>query len=318
MFNGKLAKYLESESDADDLSYALKIAINSVYGLTSAKFDNKLRDPKNIDNIVAKRGALFMIELQYQLQEKGITVAHVKTDSVKIPNATPEIISWVMEFGKKYGYTFEHEATYEKMCLVNESVYIAKYASEDKCKELYGYIPSKQKPCKWTATGKQFQIPFVFKTLFSGKPIIFEDMCETMSATTALYLDLNEKLPQLSAEELKLLDKLEKNKKKGIEIDEELYSELLEAEKESHNYHFVGKVGLFTPVVDGAGGGALLREKDGKYSYAAGTKGYKFMESSIVKELGLESYICKDYYYRLVDEAIASINEFGDANEFRL
>lgn len=39
MLNGKLAPFLEDESQADDLAQALKIAINSVYGLTSAKFD---------------------------------------------------------------------------------------------------------------------------------------------------------------------------------------------------------------------------------------------------------------------------------------
>lgn len=317
MFNGKLAKYLENEEDADSLSYALKIAINSVYGLTSAKFDNKLRDPRNIDNIVAKRGALFMIELQYQLQEMGITVAHIKTDSVKIPNATPEIISWVKEFGKKYGYDFEHEATYEKMCLVNDAVYIAKYASNDKCTDLYGYIPSKQKEGKWTATGKQFQIPYVFKTLFSHEQIVFEDMCETMSVTTSLYLDLNEGHTQLTNDEIKLLEKMNKQIKNGdMNFDEKLYSELCEKEEKSHNYHFVGKVGQFTPVIDGAGGGALLREKDGKYSSATGAKGYKWMESSMVKEFNKESYICKDYYRRLVDEAIVSINEFGDFNSF--
>ena len=43
---------------------ALKIAINSVYGLTSASFDNPLRDIRNKNNIVALRGALFMRTLQ--------------------------------------------------------------------------------------------------------------------------------------------------------------------------------------------------------------------------------------------------------------
>ena len=63
MLGGILEKYLDKPEDAKDLSYALKIVINIVYGLTSAKFDNKFRDPRNIDNIVAKRGALFMIDL---------------------------------------------------------------------------------------------------------------------------------------------------------------------------------------------------------------------------------------------------------------
>src|SRR5690606_17909232 len=60
MLGGALAKYLTDENTAEDLSTALKIAINSVYGLTSAGFDNPFRDTRNKDNIVAKRGALFM------------------------------------------------------------------------------------------------------------------------------------------------------------------------------------------------------------------------------------------------------------------
>ena len=36
----KLAIYLKDESTANDLTQALKIAINSVYGVTAANFDN--------------------------------------------------------------------------------------------------------------------------------------------------------------------------------------------------------------------------------------------------------------------------------------
>lgn len=57
MLNGALAKYLTDEGSADALAQALKIAINSVYGLTSANFENPFRDNRNKDNIVAKRGA---------------------------------------------------------------------------------------------------------------------------------------------------------------------------------------------------------------------------------------------------------------------
>lgn len=181
MFDGKLAKYLTDKDQATALAYALKIAINSVYGLTAAKFDNKLRDPRNVDNIVAKRGALFMVNLKLAVQEKGFTVAHIKTDSIKIPNATPEIIQFVMDYGKNYGYTFEHEATYERMCLVNDAVYIAKYKDGKHAGE-------------WTATGAQFAHPFVFKSLFSKEPIDFADLCETKTVSTALYLDMNEGL----------------------------------------------------------------------------------------------------------------------------
>lgn len=147
---GEDAGALIGQNDAA-LAFALKIAINSVYGLTAAKFPTRANgmDPaNNPDNIVAKRGALFMVDLKNFIQEKGFTVAHIKTDSVKIPNATPELIAEVMEFGQKYGYTFEHEATYEKMVLVNDAVYVAKDENG------------------WHATGAQFQHPFVFKSLF--------------------------------------------------------------------------------------------------------------------------------------------------------
>ena len=117
MLNGKLTKYtrkvLNGELTSKDLASALKIAINSVYGLTAANFENPFRDLRNKDNIVAKRGALFMVDLQKEVEKRGFVVAHIKTDSIKIPDATPEIIQFVMDFGKRYGYTFEHEATYE-------------------------------------------------------------------------------------------------------------------------------------------------------------------------------------------------------------
>ena len=264
LFGGKLAPYLEDESAAKDLSSALKTAINSVYGLTSAKFDNKLRDPRNVDNIVAKRGALFMINLKHEVQEKGYTVAHIKTDSIKIPDATPEIIDFVMEYGKKYGYVFEHEATYDKMCLVNDAVYIARYKNGE-----------------WTATGAQFQQPYVFKTLFSHEPIEFKDMCETKSVSTSLYLDMNEDLGE-----------------------------------NEHDYHFVGRVGEFTPILPGCGGGLLMREKDGKYNAATGTKGYRWMESEMVETLGKENEIDKGYYRDLVDSAVKNVSQYGDFEWF--
>ena len=174
ILNGALAPYLDDDSNLDALAYALKIALNSTYGLTAAKFDNPLRDPRNVDNIVAKRGALFMVDLKHFVQEKGYTVAHIKTDSIKIPNADDRIISEVFDFGKKYGYTFEHEATYDRMLLVNDAVYIA----HDKD--------------GWHATGKQFQEPVVFKTLFSGDPLDLNDVAQTRSVTTRMFLEFGE------------------------------------------------------------------------------------------------------------------------------
>lgn len=320
MFGGKLAKYLSSSEQADALAYALKIAINSVYGLTSATFENPFRDPRNKDNIVAKRGALFMINLKYEVQERGFTVAHIKTDSIKIPDATPEIIQFVMDYGHQYGYTFEHEATYAKMCLVNDAVYIAKYDSAEACEERYGYIPSdiRKHPNQWTATGTQFQVPYVFKTLFSKEPIEFADLCETKTVTTALYLDMNENLPDVSDIE-KSLEKLEKK----VDPDgsrpldyEEAKAEYLAEIAKGHDYKFVGKAGAFCPIKKGCGGGLLVREKNGKFSSAAGCKGYRWLESETVKLLGKEQDIDLRYYAAMVDDAIASISEYGDFEAF--
>lgn len=163
MLDGRLKPYLKDETGAENLSYALKIVINIVYGLTSAKFENPFRDIRNRDNIVAKRGALFMIDLKQGLQKDGYTVAHIKTDSIKIPNADDEVIDKVKTFGAEYGYEFDHEATYDKFCLVNDAVYIAR------------------KGGTWIAVGAQFQHPYVFKTLFSHEELIFEDFCEGRS-----------------------------------------------------------------------------------------------------------------------------------------
>lgn len=165
MLGGKLAPYLKDEASAKDLSYALKIVINIVYGLTSATFDSPFRDKRNKDNIGAKRGALFMVELKHAVQDKGYKVVHIKTDSIKIANADQEIIDFVFNFGEKYGYTFEHEKTYDKLCLVNDAVYIARTGPPEKI--------------DWTAVGAQFKVPYVFKKLFLGEEPLWNDLAET-------------------------------------------------------------------------------------------------------------------------------------------
>ena len=178
-----------------------------------------------------------------------------------------------------YGYDFEHEATYERMCLVNNAVYIARYATVEQCCDLYGedYVMSKKDICKdnkkhpgqWTATGTQFAVPYVFKTLFTHEDIVFEDMCETKSVQTALYLDFNENLPDVSQYELvrslrfKDPEKLTRSEQRLLDEFASLTDEILrEKIAEGHNYQFVGRVGQFTPIKDGAGGAILLREDE--------------------------------------------------------
>lgn len=259
LLGGKLAKYLGDSEDAKALADALKIVINIVYGLTSAKFDNPFRDVRNVDNIVAKRGALFMIDLKHFVQSRGFTVAHIKTDSIKIPDATPEIIRDVTLFGEKYGYTFEHEATYDKFCLVNDAVYVAR------------------KGDNWNAVGAQFQHPYVFKKLFAGQEIEFDDLCETKQVSQgAMYLDFN-------------------------------YDQ---AAVVHDGMHFVGRTGRFVPVKPGYDGGVLYRVKDDKHYAVAGTKGYLWVEATMAKHLSADA-IDMSYFDRLVDEAIKTIDYFG-------
>lgn len=294
MFGGKLAPYLDDETTAKNLTQALKIAINSVYGLTSANFDNPFRDIRNKNNIIALRGALFMRTLQDEVQKRGFKVAHIKTDSIKIPDATPEIIEFVMDFGRQYGYEFEHEATYDRMCLVNDAVYIAKYDNGE-----------------WTATGTQFQIPYVFKKLFSKEDILFDDLCETKSVTSSLYLDMNENLPDVSSLE-KELNKVLKNSPG----DENLINNLKEEIAKGHNYRFIGKVGRFCPIKSGCGGGLLMREKDGKYYSATGAKGYRWLEAEIVSSLGRTDDIDEGHFKEMADAAIDTIKKYGDYEWF--
>lgn len=326
MFDGRIGEIADKLNiSLKQLDKSLKVPINAVYGLTSAKFPNRCKDPRNVDNIVAKRGALFMTNLKYEVQKRGYTVAHIKTDSIKIPNADMSIINFVMEYGKKYGYNFEHEATYDRMCLVNDAVYIAKYQDKETCMYQYGYIPDKNNghAGEWTATGAQFAVPYVFKTLFSGETIEFTDLCEVKSVTSALYLDMNEGYPDVSEwEKLKKTrgrtgDKLTKNEMILLDrynyiSDEELDSKI----GEGHNYQFVGRIGQFCPIMSGHGGGWLCREKDGKYNSATGAKGFRWMESEMVKSLGLENYIDKDYFRMLVDNAKATIEEYGSFDDF--
>ena len=316
MFGGKLSKYLTADSNPKALSNALKIVINSVYGLTAQKekddYMSAFRDPRNIDNIVAKRGALFMVDLMNEVMTRGGEVVHIKTDSIKVANPSKEIQDFIFGFAKRYGYSFEIEHKFEKICLVNNAVYIAKCAEDDA-----------DLPGKWTATGKQFAVPYVFKKLFSKEPIEFDDLCETVNTTSALYLDMNEGLDQNDAVYTKELSNRQYNKQNPdkqkrlnpelIDISDEELETLIE---KCHDYQFVGRTGRFCPIKPGCGGGVLVRGENGKYASTAGSTGYRWLESEIVKKEGKEADIDESYYTSLADKAIETVSKFGDFEWF--
>lgn len=368
LFDGKLAKYLDNKDDAANLSQALKIVLNSTYGLTYTAYSNPLKSPDNKNNIIALRGALFMKTLQDEVESRGYTVVHIKTDSIKIANADQAIIDFCMDFAKKYGYDFDHEATYEKMCIVNKAVYIAKEAldSPDYKKKVSKYL--KKHPdgkaedvTRWTATGEQFKIPFIFKNLFSHEPVVFDDYCEVFEVKEgALYLDYNEEYEDKSNElqaRIKYLEGLiRKFSIKNIHPDLEslddpiavkTYVEMINGstsiadraakrypdydrsissqenldkwiaeEEKLHHYEFVGRIGQFTPIRDRFGAARLRVKRQGVYSYASGSKGYRWLESSEVKGTDLENAVDDRYFISLLDEAKDAISKYVPFDEF--
>jgi len=290
LFGGRLAPFLEQGADPKGISSAEKIAINAVYGLTAQierdGYQSPFRDKRNKDNIVAKRGALFMVDLLEEVKARGGHPIHCKTDSIKVVDPTPELQKFILGFGEKYGYRFEIEHKFEKICLVNDAVYIAKVTTDDgdwvkACKK--ATAKGNPEPTRWTATGTQFAVPYVFKTLFSHEPIVFEDYCETKSVAgdAAIYLDMNE----------------------GLAEDE-------------HNYIFVGRVGQFTPILAGYGAGELFRINGDKKGAVAGTKGYRWLESEVVRLRDLQDKVDTSYYKRLADDAVTDISKFGDFEWF--
>ena len=343
LYGGILAPYLTSDEDAKQLSQALKIAINSVYGLTAAHFPNKLCDPRNNDNWVAKRGALFMIDLMLAVKEKGYRVIHVKTDSIKIDQPDEKIFQFVYDYGKKFGYTFEVEHKFEKICLVNNAVYICKYTNDP---------ANGKKAGQWDATGDQFKEPYVFKKLFSKEEPDFWDLCvtQTVKVGLGLYLDMDEELPDPSEyekEEEKLLrkwhkvqyelteendqkltsgfapmltgipdKKLEQYAIEAFHADYIRLCELRELIKGCHDYRFIGKAGLFVPMKSGAGGGRLVRENNGKYAYAAGSKGYRWLEADTVRNYHLEDQIDTGYFEVLKEDAMRTVAYYGNFTAF--
>ena len=130
---------------------------------------------------------------------------------------------------------------------------------------------------KWEAVGAQFQHPYVFKTLFSGDPVEFDDHIEVKSVTTSLWLDYG----------------------RGDKA-------------------LIGRVGAFVPVM--SGGGELLRKSgEDNFSYASGSKGHRWQEAEIERQQSNGRYDNLDmsYFQRLVNNALAKINQFGDAEWLR-
>ena len=276
LLDGMLLPYMENEDACKKLSYALKIVINSVYGLTCASFANRFRDPRNIDNIVAKRGALFMCTLKHKVQEIGYKVVHIKTDSIKIAEPDSKVVEFINNFGNDYGYAFEIEDQYERILLVNDAVYVAK-----------------NKEGKWEATGAEFKRPFVFKTLFSKEPIEFKDLCETKQVQTEIYLDFNEDNPE------KHLYHFVGKVGSFIAVRERCGGGILYRKVNADDN---------IPV-------ETWLDEEAKMASVTGTKGYRWKEAELIKN-DYESQIDMSYYRELAEDAKKHVQDFIDFDQF--
>jgi len=313
LLDGLLLEYVQDDVTRKALVQALKIAINSVYGLTCASFDHIFKDKRNVDNIVAKRGALFMINLKEEVEKRGFKVVHIKTDSIKIENPTPEIEEFVNEYGKKYGYEFEVEDEFDRVCLINNAEFIAYDMNHN----------------EWFPKGDRFKTPYTFKTLFSHEPITFDDLCMTCSVTSEIDLDFNEN--KNSTEELeKALDDIAKVRKylsgatltspskKKIDLYKDVTDNDIEQLKsqiaKEHDYRFVGRVGRFVPIKLGYGGALLVRRNGDKFDAVQGTKGYRWMEAENVRGTDMESNIDTSYWVTEANNVYAEMQEALNKN----
>jgi hypothetical protein len=326
LLGGALKPFLSDET-AKDLAQGMKIIINSVYGLTKAGFENEFRDPRNVDNIVAKRGNLFMLVLKEQITALGYSVVHIKTDSIKIANATEEIKNFVIRFGREYGYEFETEGEFVKFALVNDAAYVALDKKEG-----------------WITKAEQFQEPYVKKTLFTKEKIEFDDLCQTFNVHAgSLYLDRNEDLECVDDELIatqkaydRMTRKVERQLRKATpDISDEAVMEAIKKDTEiqmvkarlldlkerkpkGHNMQFIGRVGRFCPVVAGAGGGWLYRVQDGKNYAVSGSSGYRWLEAEYVTKYGMQDSVDISYYRKLVDDAADAIKKLMEGTDMDL
>lgn len=250
-------KYL-SPTYTKGLSYALKIALNSVYGHTFSKYPNPFNHPDNVDNVVAKRGALFMIDLHEYLGENGIHCIHIKTDSVKVripdDKTIDDVIELIKSYGNRYGYQFAVEGVFDNLMLANAA-------------DLVGLSGG-----AYETSGVLFTNPYVYKSLFSGEPIIGADY------------DIV----------------------KGV-VKGSMYMTF-----PTGNDMFIGKVGKFRAVRESDGGGVLIRRHNDKDSAVAGTKGFRWLPSSMVTENNIPVDI--SYYEGLKSTAVSAISVYGDPN----
>lgn len=294
VMSAKLKPYLEDESQAGGLGHAMKIVINIVYGMTSAPYDNKFKAPSNIDNIIAKRGALFMMQTKRELEEMGQQVIHVKTDSLKLPEADEKIFEYIQERAHAFGYNFDHEATFGKLALVNKAVIIGQIS-----------YPTKNKG-HWEPIGAQFRMPYVYKKLFSGEDVEEKDFAILKSAQSSIYL--GERFIGKNAQVYASVTGEDVFRTGEVDIAkrcETRWLKMMDPEKAAQQIGI--PVEDYNRIVDGG----FKPEMMTTYNSVTGTKGFKWRLWSEYK--GIDD-IDVGYYDGLIEDAVNNIYKVGDGN----
>lgn len=316
----KLSKFLNDPSLIKGLAHAMKIIINIVYGMTSAKYDNKFRDPRNVDNIIAKRGALFMMMLEEELNARGCNVVHVKTDSMKITNYLQEDIQYAMDRANEFGYTFELECIFDRLALTNKSTNI-------------GHVEGKPEydAHAWEAVGAQYAEPFVFKKLFSHQELVEEDFMMLKSSTAPIYLGnrfigknayvyaslTGEELCAIREENIaqsiqtkaqKPIEKyLPKRDYEGLPLEVQEANRVAKISKDLKARDFDISPERVQSIIDNN----FPETKVSKRSALAGTKDWSWKLST---EYSGKDDVNMGYYGKLVDDAVNDIYKVGDGN----
>ena len=126
----------------------------------------------------------------------------------------------------------------------------------------------------------RFQHPYVFKKLFTGEDLTFEDYCEGRSVIKgAIYLDRSDETESPNLAQMR----------------------------------HIGKTGLFVPVMEG--GGILYRVHEDKFYAVSGTKGHRWMEADVA-EIKEDLPIDLSYFEKLKETAIKAIEQYGSFEEF--
>lgn len=102
----------------------LKLCLNSLYGLSSASFDNFMKLPENETNLIANLGNIMMNELYQECIAKKYNVVHIKTDGIKIANCTEEMINFCIDFAKSWGFNFSIDEKYKDFLIIDNANYI--------------------------------------------------------------------------------------------------------------------------------------------------------------------------------------------------